>query len=89
MGAYRVFCSSLLLCVASYPNIAFGQAESYPSRPVRMIVPFPPGGSLDFNARAIADKLSENLGQQIVVDNRGGASGTIGSQIAARSAPDH
>jgi tripartite-type tricarboxylate transporter receptor subunit TctC len=53
-----------------------------------MIVPFPPGGSLDFNARAIADKLSENLGQQIVVDNRGGASGTIGTQIAARSAPD-
>jgi tripartite-type tricarboxylate transporter receptor subunit TctC len=88
MGAYRVFCSSLLLCVASYPNIAFGQAESYPSRPVRMIVPFPPGGSVDFNARAIADKLSEYLGQQVVVDNRSGASGTIGSQIAARSAPD-
>lgn len=65
-----------------------GQTESYPARPVRLLVPFPPGGSLDFNARLIAPRMSELLGQQLVIDNRGGASGTIGTTIAARSAPD-
>jgi tripartite-type tricarboxylate transporter receptor subunit TctC len=88
MNAHRVLFKCGLLCVALCPISGFGQADTYPSRPIRMIVPFPPGGSVDFNARAIVDKLSENLGQQIVVDNRGGASGTIGSQLAARSAPD-
>src|SRR5262245_59790402 len=70
------------------PGFVLGQTESYPPGPVRVIVPFPPGGSLDFNARAIVDKFSESLGQQIVIDNRGGASGTIGTGIVARSAPD-
>lgn len=88
MDAHRIVFRLLLPCMAVCPVSALGQADSYPSRPIRMIVPFPPGGSLDFNARAIADKLSENLGQQIVVDNRSGASGTIGTQIAARSTPD-
>jgi tripartite-type tricarboxylate transporter receptor subunit TctC len=68
--------------------VAPGQTGSYPSKPVRVIVPFPAGGSVDFNARAISDKLAESLGQQIIVDNRGGASGTIGTGIVARSAPD-
>jgi tripartite-type tricarboxylate transporter receptor subunit TctC len=63
-------------------------AEKFPARPVRVIVPFPPGGSTDFNARAIQDKLSDLLGQQVVVDNRGGASGQIGTRIAKDSAPD-
>jgi tripartite-type tricarboxylate transporter receptor subunit TctC len=63
-------------------------AESYPSRPVRLIVPFPPGGSTDFNARAIADKFSGLLGQQLVIDNRAGASGVIGTGLAKRAAPD-
>jgi tripartite-type tricarboxylate transporter receptor subunit TctC len=63
-------------------------AERYPARPIRMIAPFPPGGSTDFNARAIQDKFSELLGQQIVIDNRGGASGQIGTRIAKESAPD-
>jgi tripartite-type tricarboxylate transporter receptor subunit TctC len=63
-------------------------AERYPSRPIRVIVPFPPGGSTDFNARAIQDKLSASLGQQIVIDNRGGASGQIGTGIAKRSDAD-
>ena len=76
------------LTVIATPGAIFAQTDAYPSRPVRVIVPFPPGGSLDFNARAIADKFSEALGQQLVIDNRGGASGTIGSGIAARSAPD-
>lgn len=63
-------------------------AEKYPARPVRVIVPFPPGGSTDFNARAIQDKLSDQLGQQVVVDNRGGASGQIGTRIVKESTPD-
>ena len=74
--------------LGAWPAAGWGQSEAYPQRPVRVIVPFPPGGSLDFNARAIVDKFSESLGQQIVIDNRSGASGTIGTGIAARSAPD-
>ncbi len=77
-----------VLAVAAWSGPALGQTESYPSRPIRVIVPFPPGGSLDFNARAITDKFSEILGQQLFIDNRSGASGTIGTGIAARSAPD-
>lgn len=63
-------------------------AQSYPSRPIRMIVPYPPGGSTDVLARAVAQKMGESMGQQIVVDNRGGAGGIVGSELAARAAPD-
>jgi tripartite-type tricarboxylate transporter receptor subunit TctC len=80
--------ATAVLAASALPGSALGQTESYPSRPIRVIVPFPPGGSLDFNARAIADKFAEILGQQLVIDNRGGASGTIGTGMAARSAPD-
>jgi tripartite-type tricarboxylate transporter receptor subunit TctC len=60
----------------------------YPTRPVRLIVPFPPGGGTDTMARVIAPKLSENLGQQVVPENRGGAGANIGAELAAKSAPD-
>jgi tripartite-type tricarboxylate transporter receptor subunit TctC len=63
-------------------------AQTYPVKPVRIIAPFPPGGSVDVIARIIAPKLSESLGQQVVIDNRSGASGNIGSELAARAAPD-
>ncbi|HEX2825724.1 MAG TPA: tripartite tricarboxylate transporter substrate binding protein [Burkholderiales bacterium] len=63
-------------------------AESYPSRPVRMIVPFAAGGGADLVARVIGKGLSERLGQQVVIDNRAGAGGVIGVDLAARSAPD-
>jgi len=63
-------------------------AQDFPNRPVRMIVPLVPGGSVDTMARALAQKMSEIMGQQVVVDNRGGASGNIGTEIAARAAPD-
>ncbi len=63
-------------------------ADSYPSKPVRLIIPFPPGGSNDIVGRLIAAKLSERLGKQVVVDNRGGAGGVLGSEMAAKAEPD-
>jgi tripartite-type tricarboxylate transporter receptor subunit TctC len=64
------------------------RAEDYPTRPVTLIVPFPPGGSTTVMARNVADKLSVSLGQQIVVENRGGAGGVIGTRFVARATPD-
>lgn len=61
---------------------------AYPDRPIRMIVPSTPGGGTDLAARLVMPKLSEFLGQQIVIDNRGGASGNIGAELGARAAPD-
>ena len=74
--------AALLLVAAS------AQATEYPSRPVRMIVPFAPGGASDFIGRILQPKLAEVLGEQVVVDNRAGASGNIGVELAARATPD-
>ena len=63
-------------------------ALDYPSRPIRYIVPFAPGGPTDIMSRAFAEKIGAAWGQQVVVDNRGGAGGTIGAEVVARSAPD-
>jgi tripartite-type tricarboxylate transporter receptor subunit TctC len=70
--------------VAAVPALA----QSYPSRPIRLISPFPPGGSVDVVGRLAAAKLSESLGQQMVVDNRSGASGVIGTEVVMNSPPD-
>jgi tripartite-type tricarboxylate transporter receptor subunit TctC len=77
-------------CCASACAIAATDAfaQSYPTKPIRMIVAYPPGGGTDIVGRMVAQKLSENFGQTVVIDNRGGAAGNIGSEIAARSAPD-
>jgi tripartite-type tricarboxylate transporter receptor subunit TctC len=73
------------LCLASLDS-ALGQ--TYPAKTVRMIVPFPAGGATDIVGRLVAQKLSESWGHQVIVDNRGGAGGTIGSEVAAKSPPD-
>ena len=59
-----------------------------PTRPVRLIVPFPPGGAVDVIGRIVVSRMPERLGQQVVVDNRGGANAIIGTEIAAKAAPD-
>ena len=66
----------------------WAHAQNFPTKPIRFVAPFPPGGSTDFLARIVALKMSESLGQQVVVENRGGAGGTIGVELAAHSPPD-
>ena len=80
-----------LLCIALIPGVAVSQAQSetgYPSKPIRMIVPSAPGSGPDIMARAIGQKLTEALGQAIVIDDKPGAGGIIGSEAAAKAPPD-
>jgi tripartite-type tricarboxylate transporter receptor subunit TctC len=78
-----------LLVVALFPlGPALAQSEAYPNKPVHLIVPFPPGGSVDVVARVVAPKLGERLGQPVIVENRSGASGNIGTEAVARARPD-
>ncbi len=79
--------SVLILCSVFLPGFA-GAADAYPSRTMRMIVPFPPGGGTDIMGRTVAAKLSESFSVQVVVDNRGGAGGIIGTELAAKANPD-
>lgn len=83
----KTIAAALLACAATL-SVAAAHAQDYPNRPVRMIVPFPPGGSVDYVARTISREFSENLGATVVVENKGGASGTIGTYEAARAKPD-
>ena len=76
------------LSIAATLAAAPARADDYPNRPITLIVPFPPGGSTTVMARNVADKMSVALGQSIIVDNRGGAGGTLGTRIAAKAAPD-
>ena len=80
----RALAAALLVVAAP---VVLGQA-AYPTRPVRLVVPFPAGGTTDILARAAAQKLSEAWGQQVIVDNRPGAAGNIGAELVAKSAPD-
>lgn len=85
----RRFLRSAVLFAASVVAVpVYAQTEPYPSRPVRMIIPFAPGGASDFIGRILQPKLAEELGQQVVVDNRPGASGGIGVDTAANATPD-
>jgi tripartite-type tricarboxylate transporter receptor subunit TctC len=76
------------LCCAGAIAAGPAAAQTFPERPIRFIIPFPPGGGTDMFARTVAAKLTEQWGQQIIVDNRGGAQGNIGTALGARAAPD-
>ena len=83
---FSLFCVCILFTQAPFNPLA--HAQPYPARPACLIVPWPPGGGVDIAARTIGPKLAEHLGQSVVVDNRGGAAGMIGTELAARSPAD-
>jgi len=87
MSDSRTLFLACLACVQAFMVLP-ARAQDYPARPIRLIVPWPPGGGVDIAARTIGPKLSENLGQPLVIDNRAGAAGMIGTQLAARSPAD-
>ena len=81
-----IILGALALALAALPWLA--SAASYPAKPIRLIVPFPPGGSNDIVGRMVGHELTKRLGQQVIIDNRAGAGGIIGSEIAANATPD-
>jgi len=88
MTSFSSAAAAAILIVMGLANDAAYAQQAYPVRPVRLIIPFPPGGSTDIVGRIAAQNLSELWGYQVLVDNRGGASGQIGVELAAQSAPD-
>jgi len=85
----RVFCGIAVLTAAIVCGLAAAaDAQNYPTRPITIVVPFPPGGSTTIVARIITDRMADAIGQPFVVDNRGGAGGTLGTRQVAKSAPD-
>ncbi|WP_084181695.1 Bug family tripartite tricarboxylate transporter substrate binding protein [Polaromonas glacialis] len=87
VASRRTACIALLLTL-TVQGVAFSQTQNWPNKPIRLIVPFSPGGGSDIAGRFIANGLSQRLGQPVVVENKPGASGIIGSDFAAKSAPD-
>jgi tripartite-type tricarboxylate transporter receptor subunit TctC len=83
-GLSALICAAAVLAVAPAP----GSAQKYPEKPVRLVLPFAPGGGTDVLARSFSIPLSEALGQSVVIENRGGAGGTLGTEVVARAAPD-
>jgi tripartite-type tricarboxylate transporter receptor subunit TctC len=84
----RVIRACVLIAAATLPSFAVAQAGRYPQRPIRMVVPLPPGGSTDIIARIVAQKYTEFLGKSVVIDNRPGAGTSLGSEMVARATPD-
>ena len=87
-GVWRLVHALLVLVVSMLPAAALAQQQPFPSRTVRLILPFPPGGPTDLLGRTIAQKLSEQMGQQVVADNRPGAGGNVGLEFASKAPPD-
>jgi len=85
---YWYWLGGLLALLSSQPSFAVDSASSFPTHAIKLIIPFPTGGSNDVVGRLIANQLSEKLGQAVVVDNKGGAGGVIGAEITAKSEPD-
>lgn len=85
-GRYRAGRAALIALSMGMASSAFSQ--NYPVRPVRLVVPYPPGGATDFTAREISQRLSESMGQQFVVDNRSGAGGSVGHHLVVKAPPD-
>src|SRR5690242_7902694 len=79
---------AMLSVVTMLGLTAVAAAQNFPSRPLRLVVPFPPGSPSDILGRVVAQRLAEKLGQPVVLDNRTGAAGTVGVEIGARAAPD-
>ena len=85
-GKLRFGCA---LALSAFAAGAVAQSQpGYPAKPVRLVVPFPPGGGADYLARMLVDKLGQRLGQQVIVDNRSGANGNIGMEVVAKAPPD-
>ena len=84
----RVIASLLSALMLAFGVPSRASAQDYPTRPITLIVPFPAGGGVDVIGRIVADKLAADLGQPVIIDNRGGAAGVIGTRVVARSAPD-
>ena len=87
---HRIAASLAIACATLFaaPLATIAHAQKFPEKPVRFIVPFPPGGGNDILARALAPKMGEFLGQNVVIDNRAGAGGNIGTDAAAKSPAD-
>lgn len=84
----RIACASLLATLFALPAPPAVGADAYPQKPIRLVVPFAPGGGTDLLARAVSDRLTQVLGVSVIIDNRAGAGSTIGTAMAARAAPD-
>src|SRR5258706_4845317 len=87
-SAVKTIASRTIVAIVAVPGWSAAMAQSYPARAIRVIVPFAPGGGTDILVRTIAPRLSEALGQQLVIDNRAGGGSTIGSELATKSPPD-
>jgi tripartite-type tricarboxylate transporter receptor subunit TctC len=80
--------SLMALALSLWAACSWGQAETYPTRPITLVVPFPPGGPTDASARLIGKEMASSLGQPVVIENRAGAGGTVGSAAVARASAD-